>query len=259
MNRWALITGASSGIGLELSKLFARDGWNVVLTARNEPRLRELANELEQQHCAKSKIIAEDLSLPGAADRLFAATRELPISALVNNAGFGHYGDFANSPAEVHQSMIQVNVSALVDLTHLFLPGMLARRQGIILNVGSVAAFQPGPTVNVYYATKAFVYSFTYALAMELKGSGVTATVLNPGTTRTEFFQRAKIHMSRPFPLMDPQQVALVGYRAAMSGSTSATPGLVNRIISVVSPCLPSRLTAGVVARIHARRPPSSE
>ncbi len=252
MERWALVTGASSGIGLELAKLFAQDGWNLVLTARNERRLKELAFELETLSHVSTKVIVADLSAPDACREVFDACKSIELSALVNNAGFGHYGDFAETALNVHQDMIRVNISAMVELTHLFLPGMLARKQGIILNVGSLAAFQPGPTVNVYYATKAFVYSFSYALALELGGSGVTVTVLNPGTTRTGFFKRANIHMNRPYPLMDAAIVARVGYRAALKGRRSATPGLVNRLMSIVSPCLPSALTAKIVARIHS-------
>lgn len=253
MEKWALVTGASSGIGRELATLFALDHWNVLLAARNVTRLSELATELETNHKVRTKVVSSDLSVPGAAARLYETTRGLgSITALVNNAGFGHYGDFAATPLETHQSMIQVNLAALVELTHLFLPGMIERRNGIILNVGSLAAFQPGPTVNVYYATKAFVYSFSRALAIELQNTGVTVTVLNPGTTRTEFFQRAKIPMNRPFPLMDARKVAQAGYRAAMEGRSSVTPGLVNKLMSLVSPCLPSALTARAVRRIHA-------
>ncbi len=254
MDRWALITGASSGIGLELARCFARDGWNLVLTARNAERLRELAFEFETLQHVATRVIAADLSKPGAARDIFDAAASVEVSALVNNAGFGHYGEFADESLDLWKDMIQVNVSALVDLTHLFLPQMIERKQGIILNVGSLAAFQPGPTVNVYYATKAFVYSFSYALALELERSGVTVTVLSPGTTRTAFFDRANIHMSRPYPLMDAAFVAEVGYRAAMKGRRSATPGLVNKLISLVSSSLPSAFTGKMVAKIHAGR-----
>lgn len=253
MAAWALITGASSGIGLELAKLFGGDGWNLALVARDETRLQALAEELKARHKVEARVCPMDLSLPNAAGRLFESLRDVEIAALVNNAGFGCYGRFAEIPLETHQEMVQVNITALMDLTHLFLPGMISRRRGMILNVGSVAAFQPGPTINVYYASKAFVYSFSQALASELEGSGVTVTVLNPGTTRTRFFDRAGVHMKRPFPLMDARQVALVGYRAAIKGRRSATPGFMNRLISLVSPSLPSRLTASIVARIHQR------
>jgi short-subunit dehydrogenase len=247
----ALITGASSGIGVELARLFASDGWNVALVARDEAKLCALADELKGLHKIEARVCRTDLAVPNAARNLFESLNEIEISALVNNAGFGCYGYFAEVPLETHRQLVQVNIQALIDLTHFFLPAMVIRKRGMILNVGSVAAFQPGPTMNVYYASKAFVYSFSQALATELEGSGVTVTVLNPGTTRTRFFDRAGVHMKRPFPLMDAREVAMAGYRAALRGRRSVTPGLMNQLISLFSPCLPSRLTASIVAKIH--------
>ncbi len=253
MAPWCLITGASSGIGLELARVFAADGWNVALAARDAARLQAAANELEKAHRVATRVLPVDLSLPNAARGLFEASAGIEVSALVNNAGFGKHGLFADMDLAESEGMVLVNIMALMQLSRLFLPGMLQRRRGMILNVGSVAAFQPGPTMNVYYATKAFVYSFSCALAAELEGSGVTVTVLNPGTTRTSFFNRAGVHMSRPLPLSDPRTVARAGYLAAMRGKRSVTPGFMNRLVSLVSPVLPSRLTAGIVARIHRR------
>jgi short-subunit dehydrogenase len=175
----------------------------------------------------------------------------VPVSALVNNAGFGHYGAFAETDLKLQSDMMQVNMHALVELTHLFLQPMLARRAGRILNVASVAAFQPGPTVNIYYASKAFVYSFSYALAAELEGTGVTVTALCPGTTRTEFFERAHIKLSRPWPLMDAGKVAQLGFQGMMKGKRVVIPGFTNRLMAAISPCLPSRLTSGIVRRVH--------
>src|SRR5260221_4982575 len=251
MNDWALVTGASSGIGRELAKLLAAGRYNLVLLARNEQRLRELASELTGAHPIEIKVLPKDLARPEAAGEIFEALRDTPVSILVNNAGFGSHGLFAELDLVGQKDMVQVNVTALVELTHYFVKPMLARKRGRVLNVASIAAFQPGPTVNIYYASKAFVYSFSYALAAELEGSGVTVTALCPGTTSTEFFERANIHMKRPWPPMDARRVAEIGYRALMRGKRVAIPGLMNRVIAMLSPCVPARLTAGIVRRMH--------
>ena len=251
MGDWALITGASAGIGHELAKLFAADGHNVILIARNEARLKTLAAELQQQHRVQTKVLAKDLAQPNAASAIFSELQQLPVAMLVNNAGFGHYGQFAKTSLALQTDMMQVNMRALVELTYLFVQPMLERRAGRILNVASTAAFQPGPTVNVYYASKAFVYSFSYALANELAGTGISVTTLCPGTTRTEFFERAQIHMKRPWPLMEASTVARLGYRGMLKGKRVVIPGIMNRIMAALSPCAPARLTSGIVRRIH--------
>jgi uncharacterized protein len=251
MNEWALITGASAGIGHELADIFAAHHFNLALVARDETRLRALAADLEARHNIKTRVLPQDLARPGAAAALFEALRDTPVSVLVNNAGFGGYGRFAKLDLGLQTDMMQVNMVALVQLTHLFLQPMLARGAGRILNVASVAAFQPGPTVNVYYASKAFVYSFSYALAEELAGTGITVTALCPGTTRTEFFQRARVRMTRPWPLMEARVVAEAGFRGLMKGKRVVVPGLMNRLMATLSPCAPAWLTAGIVRRVH--------
>ncbi len=251
MNNWALITGASAGIGYELARIFAANGWNLVLVARNEVRLKQIAAELRSGRETELVVCPQDLAQPDAAAQIFAATQDKPVSALVNNAGFGSYGPFAEANLQQQTQMMQVNMVALAQLTHLFLRPMLARKTGRILNVASLAAFQPGPTVNVYYASKAFVYSFSYALALELQATGVTVTALCPGTTRTEFFDRAGIHMKRPWPMMGARVVAEAGYRGMMRGRRVVIPGLVNKLMARISPCLPSALTGRIVRQIH--------
>lgn len=251
MNDWALVTGASSGIGLELAKVFAAGGWNVLLVARDAGKLEQVASELCAQHKVEAVSLPHDLAEPGAAAELFAAAGHTPVSALVNNAGFGAYGEFARAPLNPQTEMIQVNVTALVELTHFFLQPMLARRQGRILNVASTAAFQPGPTVNVYYASKAFVYSFSYALAVELKGTGITATALCPGITRTPFFNRARLRMRDGFA-MDPRAVAEAGYAGMLKGKRVVIPGTLNRVMSFFARRTPSAMTAHIVQRIHS-------
>jgi hypothetical protein len=180
----ALITGASSGIGLELARIFAADKWDVALVARSEGKLRELASELQNAHGVRARVIAADLAKPSAPDEIMAALEGVEIDALVNNAGFGLGGEFVKADLHTELEMIQVNITALTHLTSLVLPSMVARRRGAILNVASTPAFQPGPFMSVYYATKAYVLSFSEAIVEELTGSGVTVTALCPRAYR---------------------------------------------------------------------------
>lgn len=251
MDNWALITGASSGIGRELAIVFAQNGHNLVLVARNEARLSELAGELRSTNKIEAKIVTQDLDEPQAASKIFEGVREIPVSVLVNNAGFGSYGAFAQSDLASQTSMMQVNMLALVQLTHLFVEPMLTKGAGRILNIASTAAFQPGPMINVYYATKAFVYSFSYALADELAGTGVSVTTLCPGLTRTEFQERAHLSSSGGWPMMSAHSVAVEGYRGLMKGKRVVIPGVLNKIASFVAKRAPARITSAVVRRIH--------
>lgn len=252
MKDWVLITGASSGIGLELARCFAADQFPLVLVARNAARLNEIAQELGERHGIQSRVVARDLAENSAAENVFEAVRDLNVSILVNNAGLGFYGAFANANLNEQRQMLQVNVSALVELTHLFVQPMLARRAGRILNVASTAAFQPGPLVNVYYASKAFVYSFSYALAEELSGTGVTVTALCPGTTHTNFFSRGRFGATRAPFTMDAKTVAVAGYRGLMRGKRVVIPGIFNKVTSAFAKRLPESLTTSVVKRIHS-------
>jgi len=249
MNKWALITGASTGLGREFARIFAADGWNVALTARDKARLEALAAELQSRHNIGTQVLPADLSVSGASAEIFDRLRSTPISALVNNAGFGQQGAFAQLHS--HVAMMQVNMVALVELTHLFLKPMLERREGRILNVASVAAFQPGPFLTMYYASKAFVHSFSCGLAEELRGSGVTVTVLCPGATRTEFHARAGMRETgKFFPVMDAGKAAAIGYRAMMRGKTVVIPGAIYKVVSAFSKALPATFTARA-ARKH--------
>lgn len=254
MDNWALITGASAGIGRELAILFAADRFNLALVARDEGRLKELAGELTAKHGIETRVLPKDLARPNAAAEIFEATRGLEITILVNNAGFGWFGDFAATELVRHTEMMQVNMVALAQLTHVFLQPMLKRGAGRILNVASTAAFQPGPMVNVYYASKAFVYSFSYALGEELRGTGVTVTVLCPGMTGTEFFERAGMRMKRGWPMMEARVVAEIGYRGLMKGKRVVIPGAANRAASFLAKRAPVRLTTAIVRRLHSRR-----
>src|SRR5271166_4002120 len=194
-SKTALITGASFGIGAEFARIFAREGYHLVLVARTADKLRQIASELEKAHGTRSLILATDLSDPGAAAYVLDQTMRasIQVDVLVNNAGFGQYGLFAENDLEECLRQIQLNVTTLTHLTRLYLPAMIERKSGGILNVASAAAFQPGPLMAVYFATKAYVLHFSEALSNELNGTGVTVTCLCPGPTATEFLKRANI------------------------------------------------------------------
>src|SRR6266550_6618870 len=216
MKETALITGASSGIGLDLARLFAKDGHDVILVARSEGKLREVAAGLERDFGVKAHVIVADLARPDAPRQLFDAL-PVDVDVLVNNAGFGVTGPFAGTDLAKELEMIQVNVVALTHLTKLLLPPMIARRRGRVLNVASTAAFQPGPLMAVYYATKAYVLSFSEAIADELRDSGVSVTALCPGPTETGFAAAANVGATRLFTMSKPadsRAVAEAGYEA---------------------------------------------
>jgi len=255
MNEWALITGGSMGIGYELAKVFAANKFNLVLVARNEAGLKQVADELRAKHGIETKILVKDLSLAKAPQEIFDALRDTPISVLVNNAGFGWRGAFAESDLHQHAlDMMHVNMDSLVALTRLFLPQMLARKSGRVLNVASTAAFQPGPFANIYFATKAFVLSFSVALSEELEGTGVTATALCPGSTKTEFFERANMkNMRRDSLMMDAGVVAEIGYRGMMRGKRVVIPGALNKFMSTLANFVPTRVTTRIVRKINGR------
>jgi short-subunit dehydrogenase len=253
MKECALITGATAGIGYELAKLFTAEKFNLVLVARDEQRLYKVAAELRAAHGIEASVLAKDLSNTAAPREIFDALRDTPVSVLVNNAGFGSQGAFADDKLELSINMMHVNTDALVQLTHLFVVPMLARRHGRILNVASTAAFQPGPFTNIYYATKAFVFSFSVALAEELDGTGISVTTLCPGFTRTEFHERANIKRSRSLKMMSAQEVARAGFQGLMEGKGIVIPGAMNRIRSVIARGAPARLTAKIVRRMNGR------
>jgi short-subunit dehydrogenase len=231
----ALITGASAGIGEQLAHCFARDGHDVLLVARREDKLKELAGRLQQAHSVTAHVMAADLADPKAPQQIYDDTnkRGLAVEFLVNNAGFGSNGPYLDLDLAGEVRMIEVNVSALVKLTHLFGRPMRERGSGRILNIASTAAFQAGPFMATYYATKAFVVSFSEAVADELRGSGVTLTCHCPGATLTEFGERAGTADSRLFKrpgVASAEEVARHAYRAMMKGEVLAVHGLMNRI-----------------------------
>jgi short-subunit dehydrogenase len=229
-----MITGASSGIGLELAKLFAADRSDLVLVARREERLAELARSLRERHGVNVAVVTADLGQPSAPRELLERCQQdgITVDVLVNNAGCGAHGRVAELPLERQLEMIAVNVTALAHLTRLFLPGMLTRGRGGILNVASTAAFQPGPYMAVYYASKAFVLFFSEALTEELAGTPITVTCLAPGPTRTEFAEAAHTDATRLLRLgsMDAAAVARAGFCGFRARRALAIPGLRNRL-----------------------------
>jgi short-subunit dehydrogenase len=251
----ALITGASFGIGMELARIFAREGYSLVLVARSGDKLRQLASELEKSHGTRSLILAVDLTEPGASAYVLDQTTraDIQVDVLVNNAGFGQYGYFAENDLEECLRQIQLNVTTLTHLTRLYLPAMVERKSGRILNVASTAAFQPGPLMAVYFATKAYVLHFSEALANELHGTDVTVTCLCPGPTATEFAKRANITDLRllKFGSMDAHTVAEDGYRALMAGKPVVISGFKNWLVAQSVRFSPRRLVTGMVRKMQ--------
>lgn len=254
----ALITGASGGIGYELARLFARDGYDLVLVARGEDKLNKMKAAWEAQLGILVRVIAKDLSQPGAAQEIFDELQrdDRAVDILVNNAGFTISGEFAQTDLQSQDELLQVNIVALTQLTRLFLPGMVQRGAGKVLNIASTAAFLPGPLMATYYASKAFVLSFSEAIAEELAGTGVTVTVLCPGATQTGFARRGNVENSRLFTgkgVMDAKTVAKIGYRALMRGQTTVIAGLSNWIQAEALRLAPRKLAPKAVLRAHDR------
>jgi short-subunit dehydrogenase len=257
MKDWALITGASQGIGYEFTKLFAADGYPLVLVARDEPRLSQIASELSTKHGIQVRVLAKDLSKPSAPSEIFDELQREKISVgiLVNNAGFGFQGPFLDLDWQKQSDLVQVNITALAHLTHLFAKPMLARREGRVLNVASTASFVPGPFMAMYYASKAFVESFSQALAEELAGTGVTVTAVCPGFTRSQFQARAGIQRAEGFPMMEAGDVARLGYRGTMRGKRLVITGWMNKLLVWSSGMIPRSRLASVAARLNRQRP----
>jgi short-subunit dehydrogenase len=257
MRKPALITGASSGIGLEFAKLLAAAGHDLVLVARRQPELEALAASLAREHGTHCHIVVTDLAQPGSATKLARSLTDagIEIEILINNAGFGVYGPFATTDLQTEHDMIQVNIVALTELSKHLIPGMVARGRGQVLNVASTAAFQPGPLMAVYYASKAYVLSLSEALAVELEGTGVTVIALCPGPTESGFQAAAGIGRSKlAGSLPSSAEVAAIGMRALERGTTVAIAGRRNWWLVQSVRLLPRKWVARVVRRIQAAR-----
>lgn len=253
----ALITGASGGIGLALARRHARLGGTPILVARSRQSLTRIAADMLDQHGIDAPVIAHDLAHPDGAETLWRkiADQSLTVDCLINNAGFGGTGRVWERPFEDERDMIRLNVETLAGLTRLALPGMIARGRGAILNVGSMAGFVAGPRMATYYATKAFVLSYTEALAEELEGTGVSATVLAPGPVKTGFQKRAKFRTGTDMDkrALSPEEVADAGYTGMLRGETIVIPGRENRIGALTIPFIPRAMRRRMMGRINGK------
>jgi short-subunit dehydrogenase len=254
--RWTLVTGASSGIGAELARRFAERGRALVLVARRRDRLDALATDLKAKHGVAVEVMVSDLTQPDGPEALVGAmvARGIVLDTLVNNAGFGLVGRFADLPAEGQLEMLALNVVAPTQLCRLVLPGLIARRAGGILNVASTAAFQAGPNMAVYYATKAYLLSLSEALHEEAKPHGVKVTALCPGPTLTEFQERAGMRLGRflKLGLVGAAEVAGVGVRGYEAGRAVVVPGIGNRLGAAGAQLLPRFVARGIAARLQS-------
>jgi len=247
-NQYALITGGSAGIGYELAKLFAQDGYNLVLVARTQEDLDRVAQELSSQYGISAVTIAKDLFNPQAAFELYdeVKAKGITVNVLVNDAGQGQFGLFVESDIRRQLDIIQLNISSLTALTYLFLKDMIVRNEGKILQLASIASELPGPWQAVYHGTKAYVLQFTEALINELKETNITMTALQPGATDTDFFNKADMQNSRILDtsLSDPAKVAKDGYQALMKGDDKIVSGLKNKAMVAASNVMPDTMVA---------------
>ncbi|HEX3642141.1 MAG TPA: SDR family oxidoreductase [Ktedonobacteraceae bacterium] len=254
----ALITGASSGIGYELAQLFATDGYDLVLVAKNEPQLFHIADELATTFEVSVTPLGQDLTEAQAVNQIFARLQQeaITVDILVNNAGIGVHGPFAQIDLAKELELVQVNIVAITALTKVFLQEMLKRGQGKILNVASTAAFESGPFVAVYFATKAYVLSFSEALAEELHETGITVTTLCPGPTHTNFLKQAGVqHINiLRHVTMRPSMVAMLGYRGLMAGKLRVVPGLANQVFLLAIKFAPRRWATWFVGMLQRTR-----
>ncbi|GHA59090.1 SDR family NAD(P)-dependent oxidoreductase [Pontibacter akesuensis] len=255
-----LITGASNGFGMEFAKLFARDGYNLILVARSTERLKNLGYQLQDEHELEHVcIITADLTRPEAAREVYDEVRKsgIRVDVLVNNAGAGVHGLFYETDLEREKAIMQLNNFTPVELTKLFLQDMMLRDSGKILNVASVVSFMPSPLMAIYGATKAFMMSFSEALSDELKDTNITVTVLCPGASNTMFFRRAGAAHTRAAngKLSEPEEVARDGYEALMKGETRIVSGLINKAQTVVSAIVPDSAMASTMRHMMEEEP----
>ena len=251
-----LITGASSGLGMELAKLFAADGSDLVLVARREDRLNELADKLRADHGVNVHVLPKDLSQKSAPEEIYNHLENagIQIDVVVNNAGFGNKGHVTDLDTNLQLDMIQVNLVALFHLTRLFLPGIIERGHGGVLNVGSLAGFQPGPNLAVYFATKAFVLSLTEALAEEVSNPNIKISCLAPGPVKTEFGEKSDLEDSLLFKvsLMEMEPVVKAGYEGFRKGQTIVIPGLKQQIVPFLNRFTPRLLVRKIAKKLNS-------
>lgn len=259
MKNTILITGASGGIGKQFALVAAKDQNDVLLVARNEDLLKALCEDIMATYQVKASYLVSDLSEYGSAENLYKEVikRGFKINYLINNAGFGDYGNFVERSLSKYQQMVHLNITSLTELTWLFAKDMVKEKRGGILNIASTASFQPDPYMAIYGATKSFVANFTEALSYELKDTGVTATVLSPGATTTGFFGEAQMSESKMMSskMMAADKVARIGYEAMMNGKLHVIAGLMNRVMGFLSAAMPSsRLKLRIAAAVLGKK-----
>ena len=258
MSKTALVTGASSGIGYEFARVLAENGYDLVIVARREEKLNQLKQICEKKEKTKIKVVVKDLSKSNAPWEIYELLNKegIRVDVLINNAGFGCYGFYKDTDWDRERRMIQVNITSLCNLTKLFIKGMLGRGSGRIVNVASTAAFQPGPLMSIYFATKSFVLSFSEALANEVKHTGVTVTALCPGPTQSEFQEVAGIGDLRIFSIKrmpTSEDVARFGYKAMIKGKTVAIYGTLNKSIAFATKFAPRKMLVSAVRKFQER------
>lgn len=259
MKKTALITGASSGIGYELSKVFAKNGYNLVLVSRNREKLILVSEELRKQHDIQVTVIPKDLFKWPSPQEIYdeVAAAGIKIEILVNDAGIGVYGKFTQSSAEKQMDLIQLNITSLTMLCKLFGKDMAKNGSGRILNVASTAAFQAGPFMSTYYASKAYVLTLSEALNYELRKDGVTVTALCPGPTQTAFFERSDMigtRIERSPYMMSAAEVAEIGFSGLLKGKTIVIPGLINKVLAFLVRLTPRRIASAGASFLNQRQ-----
>ena len=256
VNKTALVTGAASGLGLELSMLLAKDSYDLILIDIDKTKLDLAKAKIEKENSVEINLLTKDLSQPNIANEIFQELNGKSIDILVNNAGFGLFGTFSETDWERESDMLNLHIMTTTHLTKLLLKGMVERGSGRILNMSSLAAFQPGPLMSLYYASKAYILSFSEAISNELKGTGVTVTVLCPGQTNTSFQSVVSESSSENkigFNIACPKSVALYGYKSMMKGKTVAIPGIINKFLSSLHRFLSRGMTTKIVRNIQEK------
>jgi hypothetical protein len=256
MIKTALITGAASGLGYELSLLLARDAYNLILVDIDNEKVKSVKDEIQKSFNIQVDVLVKDLSKPNIAVEIVEEIKGVSIDVLVNNAGFGLFGSFNNTEWDREIQMLNVHIITSTHLTKLLLKDMVIRDSGKILNISSLAAFQPGPLMSVYYASKSYLLSFSEAIANELKGTGVTVTVLCPGPTKTAFQEVVSESASNNkigFNMAQPSEVALYGYRAMQTGKTVAIPGFINKFLASLHRVVSRSMAAKIVRNIQEK------
>lgn len=255
-NKTALVTGAASGLGLELALLLAKDSYNLILIDIDEENLQRSQEQISAENEVDIQLLTKDLSKPNVAEEIFREINQTPIDVLINNAGFGLFGTFTDTDWERESQMLNLHIMTTTHLTKLLLKGMVEKDSGRILNMSSLAAFQPGPLMSLYYASKAYILSFSEAIANELKGTGVTVTVLCPGQTNTSFQSVVSDSSSDNkigFNIACPKSVALYGYKAMMKGKTVAIPGKINKFLATIHRFVTRGMATKIIRNIQEK------